>query len=292
MKFKATLAITIMFTLSLGALGRHDERYMISIKRFPDWVKPPIEIVGLKVRGRTVESGVRFAADPDYFRGLSVLVKNTSNRRIVCVEAAIEFAPDGAGNPWLAELDLGAGADYQMSLNPDAAEINLQPGETVELKVAEETLKGLDYDVQTIKGLPTAILRTVDIRTVAAFFGRDEMWRGADYFKRDPNDYTRWKVATPGELQIQRRVAIGGFRMQKAAFKSAAFGCGFTVASEVQVCTSPCADCTVVHTCTRSESPGLRIVNRQKRCRKQINGEFVNCACTNLVTEVDTAPCN
>jgi hypothetical protein len=164
--------------------------------------------------------------------------------------------------------------------------------------VAEETARVLAHDVETIKGLPSTILRRVEVRPTAAVFSRDELFRGIDYFKRDPADYTRWKVANPTDLQIQRRAAIerdrNDFKMQKAAFKPAPksfLGCGFTQDNMVDVCNTPCPDCTYIQTCTRDETPGLRIRLTKVRCTKLINGQRQNCACTNPAVVVDPVTC-
>lgn len=77
----------------LNASGQLQERV---IKK-QSWRNEPLKITKLKIKGTGIELGQKFPANDDWFRNLTVSVKNTSDKTVVFIDLMLTFpASDNA----------------------------------------------------------------------------------------------------------------------------------------------------------------------------------------------------
>lgn len=105
--FLASVVFLYMFSPSFGTAGRSSGQMPENpaaqervIKRTA-WRNEPVKIVKLKVKGKPVEPARKFLAENDWLRGLTVSVKNTSDKTIVWIDLALDFprSTDSSSEP-------------------------------------------------------------------------------------------------------------------------------------------------------------------------------------------------
>lgn len=162
---------------------------------------PPAEIVAVSVKGAPVESGRKFAGDSDWFSGLTITIKNISDKPITFATVAV-MAPqvkdgvrkqvDGRDLYELNELMYGdppprPGATGRYTRVPP-----LIPGQTTDL-VLDDKWRDEFYSRLRRQDSSTDIPElTLSVYQVA-FLGEDDtMWRHGLWRRRDPKNPGAW----------------------------------------------------------------------------------------------------
>ena len=156
----------------------------------------PIKVIGVETSKTTVTLGKSFLGDDDWMKGLTVRIKNTSDKVVTHVGIAVHFDRPGdqAGQP-------GAVWDLSYGVNP----FHFKPEEpipppTVRLIQLGETtsiaLSDTEYDAMRVfladVGFPPSIERIhISVSTIGFVDGT--AWGGTLY-RRDPDTRHGWRA--------------------------------------------------------------------------------------------------
>ena len=129
MKFKSSILVSFLLIVVCSAADAQDERRIIRADR-PDSSEdssPILQVLGLKIRERSVAINEIFVADENWLKDLKVTVRNVSDKDLRCVGV------------WLGVLDglnakLGPGASWGWKINyTNGCSKRLKKGESVDL---------------------------------------------------------------------------------------------------------------------------------------------------------------
>lgn len=262
----------------------------IVIQQFPAWNKVPIVITAAKIRGQEVGAGIPFDAGDEWIRQLSVVVKNVSAVELAGVSVTVEFAKSADGEPWLPNLEMSAGTDYQFVKDPSDKAWALKPEESVELSVSAAWYSALEYELKHRVGIPSGILHRATITPLMASFTRDRVWLRGNYMMRDAENSDRWKPE-PVERSIvpSRALRTSPFRLVTAGYRRLP-GCYRWKNSEVVHCTGTgCTDCDVIPDQLMEPETGGWKTKLEALQRKRLVGvDLVPCkGCTKTFQMID-----
>jgi len=183
--FIASLIICISSSVIIFA--QTQERTIKLVK----WRNEPLEIKKLEVSGKEVSFNQPFNAEGnDWFRGLTVTVKNVSNQTIHFIDLGLIFYSSEAGI--IPSRDhLLYGCQPPLSGEANALKCDrppLKPNETATLTLQdyESTRKFLD---ETKK---PQIINEFELTIGEVMFADRRMWMGGQILKPDPNYPKRW----------------------------------------------------------------------------------------------------
>lgn len=161
-----------------------------TIKRVK-WHDEPLEITKLEVKGKEISFNRSFDAEgDDWFRDLTVSVKNVSGQAIHFIDLGLTFEPGGGGDiPSQDHLLYGCPPRFSGEADaPKCDQSPLKPNETATLALQdyEGTRRFLNETgkPQNINGFEVSIGEVI--------FADGRMWSGGQILKRDPNDPNRW----------------------------------------------------------------------------------------------------
>jgi hypothetical protein len=192
-----------MLTILLAPLG-------MSQKIHPRVVQPvaytdqPVEIVAVKVKGVPVKPKQKFDGDKDWLNGMTVTLKNVSDKPVACVSVLVTtyYARDGKHIKQRNGMDVQAAIELIYGIQPtrpgerDVSNYSppLLPGETVEVVLSEKSRDEL-YLLLTQDDASTDI-EELTVRVYEVFFEGDSetKWRIWRMLRRDPNDSRQWNL--------------------------------------------------------------------------------------------------
>lgn len=154
----------------------------------------PVRITKFKLKGVPRGFGQNFTDDNDWLRGLTINVKNVSNKPIVYLEITLDFPrpenqPSVQPLPFRSSLQYGYAPVLNAPLSLDAPP-PLMPNEKAEL-----TLTDADYDslIATLRHLDYPLsLKEIELTISTVIFNDDTGWRLGTPTRRDPNRPDRW----------------------------------------------------------------------------------------------------
>jgi hypothetical protein len=196
MKIQFPLAF---FCLLLGAFyvaaRAHEPSQLIqqrSIARLPIERNEPVSIRAVKVNGRKVFRNKKFVADDDWLRGLTIDIKNRSNKVILFATIQLQFPrpPGSEGQIAVDEIFYG---NYELFIRQPSAAERLQgiaPGETAEIKLASDEVEGIRI-LLAGNGYPASPER-LDLRIGMVVFDDNTMWERGSRLRRDENSPRHW----------------------------------------------------------------------------------------------------
>ena len=162
----------------------------------------PVEIVAVKVKDATIHPKRKFAGNSDWLNGMTVTLKNVSERPVAYVSVLVGAPFEKNGERISAGVDLQYGATPllpgEVAPVSTSARRPLPPGETADVVLSEEKRDEL-YSLLQENNASTDITE-LSIRVYDVFFeGDSEMrWRGGRIYRRDPNDPWYWIPIMPG----------------------------------------------------------------------------------------------
>lgn len=178
----------------------------------------PVSITKLKVKGTHVNFNQKFITDDDWFRNLTVSVKNTSNKTIVFIDLMLTFpAAEGATQERAASDHLIYGPyppPPGESGTPHPDQPPLKPGDSATLMLTdyEGTRQFLDQ-----VGKPKSI-KEIEIRISEVIFENGTKWIAGQLHKRDPNNPNIWlPEREPGSSSKESSKPFV-FTLQKTSF--------------------------------------------------------------------------
>ena len=144
------------------------------------WRNEPIKVLKLKIKNKGVELGKKFAEYDDWLQGLTVTVKNVSDKAIARIEIQLAFPrPGGGSSPETAIYMIGMGYGKE-SADVSAEEVLklVLPGETVDVKLLEVNVPFIKEDLEKL-GYGHPIKRAQkSVRSVTFVDGSE--WAGDD----------------------------------------------------------------------------------------------------------------
>lgn len=156
------------------------------------WRNEPVKIAKLKIKGAGIELGQKFQADDDWFRNLTVSVKNTSDKTVVFIDLMLTFPATADPTQEQAASDHLIYGHYPPppgeSGTPHPDQPPLKPGDSATLILTdyEGTRQFLDK-----VGKPKSI-KEIEVSIGEIIFENGIKWSGGQLFRRDPNDPHSW----------------------------------------------------------------------------------------------------
>lgn len=182
-----TFAILLLPTVALTRQAQ--EREISKITNYQE----PVKITRIKVKDKSVSYGQKFITDDDWLNGLTLNVKNTSDKPVVHLEIALIFFEGeyADGTRWRFGEDLRYGYDDPPASIPEAQRVKpILPGESLELVFTQE-----EYDLLITRlaesNRPKQIKHVkVEIRSV--LFDDDRKWSVGIIMIRHPTKPNVW----------------------------------------------------------------------------------------------------
>jgi hypothetical protein len=177
--------------LTASALAQQTQERIVKKVKAPN---EPVRITKFKLKGVPRGFGQNFTDDNDWLRGLTINVKNVSNKPIAYLEIVLDFPrpenqPSSQLLPFRSSLQYG----YPPVLNaplPLDAPPPLMPNEKAELSLTDAnydslmaTLKQLEYPIS---------LKEIELTISTVIFNDNTGWRLGTPTRRDPNKPDRW----------------------------------------------------------------------------------------------------
>lgn len=146
----------------------------------------PVEIAKLKIKGKPLSFDQEFDADEDWMKGLTVDVKNVSDKDIIYIKAELDFPVDDAGaHVIVVPLEYGhtpGNDETSFTTNP------LHPGASVNISVADWSVDFLKRKIVE-KGSGKALkMNRANIYVLQVWFDADTVWSNGTIFTRDQID--------------------------------------------------------------------------------------------------------
>lgn len=215
--------ITIMLVglfLSTATFAQQKDRTLNQIKR----TNEPLEILKLKVKGKNANFKEKFAGDDDWFRGLTVNVKNISSKTIIFIDLGIifpkteEVAQDAQASDHLLYGHYPPLPGEKGTPHPDEPPLN--PGDTATLVLSD--YEGTREFLNQI-GKPQSI-KEIQISIDEVVFADEIKWHAGQLMRRDPNDPNSW-MPIPESINLNERdePLIPMLSFKKASFNSLSF---------------------------------------------------------------------
>jgi hypothetical protein len=203
------LAALLFVMLPAHGSGQQGKERAVRIETFKD---QPVEIVAVKVKGAPVERDREFAGDSDWLKGMTVTIKNVSDKPVVyvTVSADAHYEKDGVrrrtsdGRDYVATIDLGYGVRPHLPGEPvrSYSATPLMPGQTADLvlgAIQRDELYWLLRDYST--DIPELKLRVDHV----AWYGKDDtMWIRGRMHRLDPNDPRHWMPVDDPDPPLSR----------------------------------------------------------------------------------------
>lgn len=189
---------SIYFQASSGQEGEEQDR----IIEVPSFSNEPVKISELRAKGRKVRVGEKFKDSHDWFKGLTIKIRNTSDKPVKYVSVLVSF-PRPKEQKEAGQLPFGEQLTYGFSPVDTRAAAgssptpSIPPGESIELVLSE---KLFDEYTSVLKRLafPDAIKR-IELTLQEVGFEDGLLWSGGEFWRRDPNNYDKYVPASEGE---------------------------------------------------------------------------------------------
>jgi hypothetical protein len=175
------------------------------------WKDEPVRIAKLKVRGRPVWFSQKFAEGDDWLNGLSITVKNVSDKPINFVELELVF-PRPEGSPEPESVNRMLYGEYPAAPGEEQVrhpnEPPILPGKTADLVLSDydglqEFLRQTNYP---------AGIREVQVGLGDIVFGDGTKWGAGGLFRRDPDRPERWNRIDKKRKESGRKASDSPFR--------------------------------------------------------------------------------
>jgi len=200
-----SLVASVILFVGLAASGsaQQTKERIIKIITFRD---PPVEIVALTVKGTLVQPDQRFHGDSDWFNGLTVTIKNVSDKPVVYTGILVTAPHEKNGmRQQIDGRDYVVGIDLMYGVKPvfpgEAARsyrpVPLAPGQTADIMLSD-MLRDQIYSLLRNRDSSTDVSELTLRLNEVVFEGDDNtMWRYGYRHRRDPANPMRWNVVDP-----------------------------------------------------------------------------------------------
>ena len=157
----------------------------------------PVDIIGIKVKGKTIEPNRSFLAEDDWLNGLTFTIKNVSDKSISYVDVELYFPTPSGSRVEYALFELRYGFEPVVPNRSSAVNKpkSLLPGETLDLSLSEAEVQGVVSILLAHAGISNNV-ENITYCVGKVFFEDDEdtMWRRGRLLRRDSNNLMRFNV--------------------------------------------------------------------------------------------------
>lgn len=155
------------------------------------WRNEPVEISEVKQQKGSIEFGRAFTDDDDWLKGLTLSVKNTSNKDIVFIGVELTLFNKEAGYEHRTPVGFPFSYDARSGISDGPnGDHPIRPGESVEVSLSDENHELLK-ELLLKANYPLKFHR-VDLRVDCVIFADGVMWYKASSFIRDPNNPSKY----------------------------------------------------------------------------------------------------
>ena len=174
----------------VGVQGHAQQSGQRQVRRYTaePGIQSPLEVVSVRVKGEAIEPGRRFAGGDDWLAGLTLRVRNVSDRPISFVDIRLLF-PTPVGDKrksvgLIGMLRYGCWPGY--SCYPDAAGSHqeIMPGQAQDIELTGDAYQRLMSALAQL-GVQTPV-ESAEYEIDSAFFDADTRWSRGFLLKRDP----------------------------------------------------------------------------------------------------------
>lgn len=147
----------------------------------------PVEILEVKLSGKSIKLGESVTDGDDWLKGLSLVLKNRSDKPIVFAEIAFDFPETKDSGPTMSyRIQLGQDS---LIKNQTRAPLRVSSGESLQVEVASEyeKLKAFLANRHQISGINKATVRISFIQ-----FADGTAWGAGEMLRPDPNNPNRY----------------------------------------------------------------------------------------------------
>lgn len=194
----AILAMLVVVIPRAQGSRQEEKERSVQIKVYKE---PPAAIAAIRVKGTPVEPGVKFVDNSDWLNGLTVTLKNVSDRPIAFVTVAV-IAPhkkngvqeqvDGRDLYEIIELKYGEPPPAPGKAASTKPMRPLMPGDTADV-ILEEKQRDELYSHLRLRESSTDISEvTLSVFQLTFLGDNDTLWMHGLWRKRDPIDPMRW----------------------------------------------------------------------------------------------------
>jgi hypothetical protein len=235
------VGVSVLFPPS-GRVSTQDSTRVIEELSVP---AQPAQFIEIKNgRGKVFKRG-KIEDDDEWMEGLTVSLKNTSDKPIIYAKVTLDF-PRVENSSESEEYPLAYYLYFGTSEKPDgtAPLPSVKPGEVVELSLSAERYGRLKTILQEVKY--SRSIKKVRMWLGGVIFDDDLMWAAGELLRRDPNDPNRWRnirrsganALPPQKKKVTRgENARSGNQAARFVFAKASFAEPAFVPQEEEGCT-------------------------------------------------------
>lgn len=169
----------------------------------------------MKTKDRDIELGKKFSEQDDWLKGLTITVQNVSEKAVARIEFRLSFPRPGDGSSpetaiYTAAMGYGKDPAY---VSPNEVLKVVLPGETVEIKLREESLSIIKEDLEKL-GYEQPI-KHAQLMVKAVTFVDGSEWAGDEILYPNPNNPKQkinpkfpleWRIPKDGLNQFDREL--------------------------------------------------------------------------------------
>lgn len=144
----------------------------------------PVEILGIKVKGKNIKLDERFDENEDWLNGLVLKIKNVSNKSVVYIGMYLDFPETKAtGNIMSFPIPFG-----QNPLSPviSASPQRLLPDEMASISLDNEKFADLKNFIERRHSISSIHKTSIRVTTIA--FEDGSIWSNGSWMRSDPNN--------------------------------------------------------------------------------------------------------
>ena len=184
--FRRRWLIAILLSMPTLVLAQQSRERLV--KKFA-WPGEPVQIVALRAEGEKVDFGHGFQANDDWLRGLTLSVKNVSDKTVCWINIAIDINPESREHGIRDRLLYGM---RPSDISEGDGQHILRPGEIVDIRFPEKSYEELKAFMKE-KNYPSSIVAVkVSVDEVGFVGERDVLWIAGQWNRRDPNNPDGW----------------------------------------------------------------------------------------------------
>lgn len=190
-----------ILTITYGSPIQEQERTVTKLET----PKDPVKIALVKTKKGAVEIDRKFMGEDDWFKGLTVRVKNTSGKAITYLRVGLSFPRDKSyiladprdpmqTVPYSHSIGYG-GRQVYMPDSPPLGLPPIAPGENVDLELSDREYQ--DVRIALAQLNYPASIKKIEVRPEVVYFEDGMFWQAGGWYQRDPKNPKKLYLIDP-----------------------------------------------------------------------------------------------
>lgn len=203
-QLRLTALMLVLFVIPLQFMSASsrvtdEQDRLIEVPSFPT---QPVRITSVKTRKGELKVGEKFKDTDGWFKGLTIRIKNVSDKPVNYVSALVTFIRpkeqrEEGRLPFGERLTYGISpVDLNGSATPGPAP-SIPPGESIELGLPETDSEEYTAMLKRL-AFPDAIKR-IEISLQEVGFEDGVLWSGGRFWRRDPSNLNKYVPVSKGK---------------------------------------------------------------------------------------------